>query len=124
MFAPLMFCGCRCAITTGSPAGAVRDAAIVTFAATFVSGAVISVKYPPPNGPSVSELEAVVLVVKTPLAPALCAGVAVGAGVLKGATGPTKVFPLQAHSNDAMTYAPKTTRTNAERIETCRIARP
>jgi len=112
-----MFCGRRRPITTGRPAGAVREAEIDTFVAAFATGAVTFAKYPPPNGPSVSELEAVVLVVKTPLAPEPCAGVGV-------AVGNTTVFPLHAHSAAASAYAPKAARTNAERIENGRMPLP
>src|ERR1700722_16086696 len=105
-FDPLMFFGRRRPITTGKLAGVVGEAAIVTVVATSATGAVTFAKYPPPNGPTVTELEPVVLVVKTPLALELCTG----AGVC-GAN--TTVLPLQAHSAAAMTNAPRPARTKA-----------
>jgi hypothetical protein len=116
-FDPLMSFGRRRPITTGKLAGVVGEATIVTVVATFATGAVTFVKYPPPNGPTVTELEPVVLVVKTPLALELCAG----AGVC-GAN--TTVLPVQAHSAAAMTNAPRPARTKAVRIETGRMAHP
>ena len=116
-FDPLMFFGRRRPITTGKLAGVVSEAAIVTVVATFATGAVTFEKYPPPNGPTVTELEPVVLVVNTPLAVALCAG----AGVW-GAN--TTVLPLHAHSTATMTNAPRPARTKAVRIETGRMAQP
>ena len=67
MFAALTFCGRRRNdITVGKPAGSVSDAVMCRRDAALATGMVTVAPYPLPKGPSESDVDKVVLVVRAP----------------------------------------------------------
>jgi hypothetical protein len=120
MFAALTFCGRRRSdITVGKPAGCASDAAMCRCDAVLAAGTVMVAPYPPANGPSESEVDNVVLVVKVPDA---LAELGVGEGVGIFAVG--EIVPLlesQALTMLASANAPMIIRNTEPPNNICRM---